>query len=77
MKNVILLSLLCLCISGCTKTVYVDRVKVVEKKVPIYPEVPNVECDFYKQSYEEILNSLYGCIITQKKLLDTIRTGGQ
>lgn len=59
---------------GCgTKIEYVTKIQEVEKVVPVYPEIPEIECDFYKQTPEDVLNSLYECVITQKKLLDSLK----
>lgn len=59
---------------GCgTKIEYVTKIQEVEKVVPIYPEVPEIECDFYKPTSEEVLNSLYECVIKQKRLLDSLK----
>ena len=65
--------LLIITVTGCTKTQYVNKIVEVEKVVPIYPEVPEVNCDFYKDKPEDILNAVYECVIKQKKLLDSLR----
>lgn len=62
-----------LCTGCAPKVEYVTKVVEVEKKVPVYPEVPEIECDFYKATPEEILNSVYECVIIQKRFIDSLR----
>lgn len=59
---------------GCSKQVeYVTQIKEVEKIVPVYPEVPDIKCDFYKEKPEDVLNSLMECIIIQKKFIESLK----
>ena len=41
--------------------VYVDRYKTV--KVPVKCKTPEVECDFNKTTYTEIVKSMLECIV--------------
>ena len=55
-----------LLISGCSKEiVYVDR--PVEIKVPVKCVVPEVKCDFKKDTYTEIIDALVECIEIHKE----------
>jgi hypothetical protein len=51
-------------ISGCTKTIYVDRVTKVN--VPVPCTVPEVKCEFDKPTYTEVISELVRCIEEHK-----------
>ena len=66
-------------LTGCTTTltqpepVIVYRTKVKEVKVPVYPVIPEVKCDFKGTGFEPTVK-LLECVINQKRVLDALRS---
>jgi hypothetical protein len=54
-----------LAFSGCTKTVYVDRVKYVD--IPVKCRVPSVECSTQGKNDVEIVSEMIRCIYDLKE----------
>lgn len=74
MKQITLALMVLVFFIGCGKQIeYVTQIKEVEKVVPVYPNVPEIQCNFYKEKPEDVLNSLVECVIIQKKFIDSLR----
>lgn len=67
--------LVILTFNGCiTKTVYVDKIKIVKEKVLVRCETERPkECNWSTGSVTEVAPKLLECIIEQKKLLEKCR----
>lgn len=74
MKYVTFALIVLFLILGCGKQIeYVTQIKEVEKVVPVYPKVPEIQCNFYKEKPEEVLNGLVECVIIQKKFIESLK----
>lgn len=75
MKYFVFTLIILFLVSGCAhkQIEYVTQIKEVEKYVPVYPTVPDIQCDFYKDTPEEVLNSLLECVIVQKKFIESLK----
>lgn len=74
MRQVTLALMVLVFFIGCGKEIeYVTQIKEVEKVVPVYPNVPEIQCNFYKEKPEDVLNSLVECVIIQKKFIDSLK----
>ena len=75
MKYLVFTLIILFPLSGCAQKQieYVTQIKEVEKYVPVYPTVPDIQCDFYKDTPEEVLNSLLECVIIQKKFIESLK----
>lgn len=62
-----------LLVLGCTKTEYVNKYIEKEVYVPVQVEVPDIRCELRHFDHDKILDSMYKCIIHQKKIIDTIK----
>jgi len=65
MLKIFFLIFVILAFSGCTKTVYVDRVKYVN--IPVKCDVPNVECSTQGKNDVEIVSEMIRCIYDLKE----------
>ena len=53
------------------EVVYVDRYKTV--KVPVKCKTPDVECDFNRTTYTEVIGAMLECIVDLRRANDVCR----
>lgn len=76
--KLIQITLLCslLIFTACSKPTCTPVVTVKEVKVPVYPDIPEIDCSFEGEGLEPI-DKLIECISYQKHILDLIRAKRQ